>query len=231
MRSDICSIPIEDIFEPKDGCPICRMKSMLEDRLLEYTLGASMMEPDTRIETNKKGFCPEHYEMMFQRRNKLSLALILSTHLEEIQKKVYGENRIIKPSVGKSSKGSRISDTCFICEHLDASMDALLNNLIKHYEKDFDFRKIFAEQDTICFPHFILLSEYADKIGDKKIRRQFRETASDISKRTLDELKNDINKFCEMFDYRNNTEDADWGNSKDSIERTISWLSSEKEVL
>ena len=30
MREDICSIPISEIFEPKDGCPFCRMRDMLE---------------------------------------------------------------------------------------------------------------------------------------------------------------------------------------------------------
>ena len=30
MREDICSIPIHDVFEPRDGCPICRMRDMLK---------------------------------------------------------------------------------------------------------------------------------------------------------------------------------------------------------
>ena len=30
-----------------------------------------------------------------------------------------------------------------------------------------------------------------------------------------------------MFDYHNNGEDADWGNSKDSIERAIAYLNGE----
>ena len=36
MREDICSIPISEIFEPKDGCPFCRMRDMLEDRMATY---------------------------------------------------------------------------------------------------------------------------------------------------------------------------------------------------
>ena len=30
MKETICTIPINDIFMPKDGCPICRMEKMLE---------------------------------------------------------------------------------------------------------------------------------------------------------------------------------------------------------
>ena len=53
MREDLCSIPIHDVFLPKDGCPFCRMRDMLEDRMATYITGAAMMEPDVRGETNR----------------------------------------------------------------------------------------------------------------------------------------------------------------------------------
>ena len=33
MREDICSIPVNEVFEPREGCPFCRMRDMLEDRM------------------------------------------------------------------------------------------------------------------------------------------------------------------------------------------------------
>ena len=57
MRSDICSIPVEEVFEPKEGCPVCRMRDMLEKRMADYITGAAMMEPEIRKVTNQKGFC------------------------------------------------------------------------------------------------------------------------------------------------------------------------------
>ena len=51
MRDDICTIPVTDAFEENDGCPICRMYDTVEKRILEYIMGAAMMEPDVRIET------------------------------------------------------------------------------------------------------------------------------------------------------------------------------------
>ena len=36
-------IPISEVFEPRDGCPICRMRDMLEDRMATYITGAAMM--------------------------------------------------------------------------------------------------------------------------------------------------------------------------------------------
>ena len=58
MREDICSIPVNDVFMPKDGCPFCRMRDMLEDRMATYITGAAMMEPDVRVETNRLAFAP-----------------------------------------------------------------------------------------------------------------------------------------------------------------------------
>ena len=84
MRSDICSIPVEEVFEPKEGCPVCRMRNMLENRMAEYITGAAMMEPEVRKVTNKKGFCLRHYKMILSRKNRLSVALMLESHLKEM---------------------------------------------------------------------------------------------------------------------------------------------------
>ena len=64
MRDDICTIPISEVFEENDGCPICRMRDTIEERITEYILGDAMMEPDVRISTNQVGFCEEHYDKM-----------------------------------------------------------------------------------------------------------------------------------------------------------------------
>ena len=74
MTEKIYTIPINEQFDicsadKSEGCPICRLYNDLENNELELILGAAMMEPDTRIKTNEKGFCIEHYQMMLQRKN------------------------------------------------------------------------------------------------------------------------------------------------------------------
>ena len=82
MKEAIYTIPISEVFEPKDGCPLCRLRDILEQRCLEYIMGAAMMEPDIRVETNRLGFCKDHYFMMLGRKNRLSIALMLQSHLD-----------------------------------------------------------------------------------------------------------------------------------------------------
>ena len=85
MRYDITNIPVAEVFEERDGCPLCRLRDQLEQRVVEYITGAAMMEPDIRIQTNKQGFCIDHYRQMLARRNRLSVALILDSHLDEME--------------------------------------------------------------------------------------------------------------------------------------------------
>ena len=93
MREDICSIPVNEVFEPKDGCPFCRMRDMLEDRMATYITGAAMMEPDVRIETNRLGFCSEHFNQILARGSRLSVALILESLLQEVKGQVFPEGK------------------------------------------------------------------------------------------------------------------------------------------
>ena len=83
MRESLLTIPINEVFEPREGCPICAMRNTVETHISEYIMGAAMMEPDVRIETNKLGFCREHYNILLRQNNRLSLALMLNTQLAE----------------------------------------------------------------------------------------------------------------------------------------------------
>ena len=54
----------------------------------------------------------------------------------------------------------------------------------------------------------------------------FAADTSELTKRYLQGLKADVDHFCTMFDYRNAGPKADWGNSRDAIERSIHYLTS-----
>lgn len=222
MRSDICSIPVAEVFEPKDGCPICRMRDMLEERMLEYIMGAAMMEPDVRIQTNKQGFCFTHYKKMLNRRNRLSVALMMESHLKEIEKKVFGG--FLSTNSGKGKAGEKMTESCFVCNQIETGMAALIRNTMVLYENDREFRQLFSEQPEFCLPHFALLTEAADKNLSKKYRAMCKDDLTKITLAALQELHKDVKHFCDMYDYRNNTEDADWGNSRDSLERSTKFL-------
>ena len=108
MRQDICTIPISEVFEVNDGCPICRMRETVEKHLIYYIMGAAMMEPDVRIETNRLGFCERHFDMMLANRGRLQLALVLESHIAEINKNIFGNHGFKIPLSNDDNHGSSI---------------------------------------------------------------------------------------------------------------------------
>lgn len=223
MRESLLTIPINEILEPKCGCPLCRMRDMLEQRTVEYIMGAAMMEPDVRIETNKQGFCKTHFEQMRNCKNRLSLALMLQSHLQAIQKNIFNRNSVFDKKTAKQKKVSEINNDCFVCNKIEWGMSRLMVTFYEMFEKSSDFRDLFSQQEMLCLPHYDMLVSHCGDM-DKKYQKRFIDSCNDLVKKYLDSLEADVSHYCSMYDYRNTGKDADWGNSKDSIERAIKFL-------
>ncbi|WP_099205040.1 DUF6062 family protein [Scatolibacter rhodanostii] len=223
MREDICSIPINDIFQPKEGCPFCRMRDMLEDRIATYITGAAMMEPDVREETNRLGFCETHFNHILARGSRLSVALILESLIAETSKEVFPEGKVPAKKIVEAVK--RRQHDCFICENVEKNMRHLFDSMVKLWESEEEFRQIYAEQEFICLTHYGMAIEYAQKMHRKNFPIFAAQTAK-LAKNQLAGLGDDVTHFCRMFDYR--SKGADWGNSKDAIERSIEYFTSRK---
>ena len=78
MKEQIYTIPLMDAFNAGDECPFCFIERNLEQHAMDFVLGAgaSYMEDDIRAETDKAGFCREHYKKMFEYGNRLGCGLI-----------------------------------------------------------------------------------------------------------------------------------------------------------
>ncbi len=223
MRDDICTIPVSEVFEETDGCPICRMYKTVEEHITDYIMGAAMMEPDIRMVTNKTGFCEKHFAKMMKKRGRLQLALMIESHIDDIN------NTVLKDSLftGAKTKGEkvrRVTQSCFICDKIEWGMSRMLETLYRCYETEMDFRKMFNEQQMFCMPHYERLVNGADKKKMRSYYGEFIKNLNRITKEYSTSLHKDVKKFTTMYDYRNNNENADWGNSRDAVERAIAFL-------
>lgn len=223
MRESILTIPISEILEPRDGCPICRMRDMLEQRTVEYIMGAAMMEPDVRIETNRAGFCHVHFQQMMKQKNRLSLALMLQTHLAAVDQQLFSRKKLFEPKNARKQKLSQINESCFVCEKVDWGMERLMRTFFEMCTHA-DIKQLMSEQEYICLPHYDLLQSLAPAYLQKQELDSFTKMISDLTEKYIASLYEDVSHYCNMYDYRNTGKDADWGNSKDSIERAIKFL-------
>ena len=225
MKENICSIPVNDVFLPKDGCPMCRMRDMLEERKAEYVTGSAMMEPNVRIKTNEQGFCYRHFSMMVKQGKRLSNALILESHLQQISEQLLPAAPVGKPDKKRMTALDALIKDCFICRDIKENMENMVRIVHAMWISEPEFRQLYAEQKFICLEHFYLLMN-VDQKGLGKSLQGFYEATSKLAGGYLLQLKDDISHFCRMFDYRSANEK--WGNSKDSIERSIEFLTGDR---
>lgn len=232
MAEKLYTIPINEAFDNAISgetydCPICLLQAMLENNELEIILGASMMEPDVRIETNKKGFCKHHYDKMFEKGNRLGLALILESHVAEVEKKIFEGGTLLDGKGEKEQKKlDELEHTCFVCDRMNYNFIKMMDNMVYLWKTEEDFREKFKNQKYFCLPHYKQLLEYGRNALDKKQFAEYFKVARDIEKKYISELGNDVSWFCKKFDYRYDSEP--WYNSKDAIPRALNFLSGGK---
>ena len=86
------TIPVQDAFNEKSECPVCKMYESLENNAIDFVMGPSYMEDDVRMETDKIGFCKVHIRMMYANQNRLGLGLMLKTHMDKTIKDLEESN-------------------------------------------------------------------------------------------------------------------------------------------
>lgn len=218
MAEHLYTIEINEHFGKKCGCPVCSLHDMLEKNEIEIITGAAMMEPSVRIETNRLGFCLDHFEMMVTYGKRLPVALILQSHLEEIRARINSA----KPDATEKYLNS-LEHSCYVCDKIEEKMKNVYSNIVYLWKTDAQFRELFSDQPRFCLPHYRALLA-ASKELSRKDRLAFCESLGTVTEASLQELSGDIDWFCKKFDYRFAKED--WKNSKDAIERTVETLTS-----
>lgn len=224
MKETICTIPINDLFRPKCGCPLCRMEDMLEDQYVRYITGDAMMEPSIRIATNSKGFCRRHFDRMLEVGQRLPIALILETHLQEIIDRQMPKKAESKPNKKNLESLSSTLGSCYVCELISNDMDHLMATVFAEWTKGGEFRELYREQPFICLKHYHYIMTRAIGKGGvaSKFLSAFHADTAALTQNYLNSLKGDISHFVTMFDYRSRGQD--WGTSVDAIERSIDFL-------
>ena len=228
MAEQIYTIPINEAFDSAlekqtPSCPFCSLYSMLEKNAVEAIMGAAKMEPDIRVETNKKGFCRRHYDMMFGTNSKLGLALILESHLSEIEKNIFDGGTTFDPKSEKEQKKlEALERSCYVCDKTEGNFAQLISNAVYMWENDDEFRRKFAAQKSFCMPHYRRLLEVGSANLPKKQFPEYFKAARNVMQKYIGELGNDVSWFCKKFDYRYESEP--WYNAKDSVTRAINFL-------
>lgn len=239
MKEKLYTIPLNDAMNVEDECPLCYIENKVNQDLLDFVLGSgsSYMEADIRDMTDRAGFCREHFKKMFDYGNTLGNAWILKTHLMRMNKQYSEEVKHFRP--GKKSLGDMFSkkaessnsmvnwleekrNSCYFCNRFEEEYARYLDTFVYLFENDPEFVSKVKSSKGFCLMHFEDLLKKADSTMSAAAARDFYEIVLPLMESNMQRIFEDVSWMVDKFDYRN--KDADWKNSKDSIQRGMQKL-------
>lgn len=234
MKYHLDTIPVWEAYEYKGECPLCILQNQVENSSVEFYLGSSVMEPATRIEVNKVGFCPHHLTSLYKVQNRLGLALITHTYLKNISEmftkkagKVISKGLSPKKSLEKLTTFlNEQQNNCLICNRINNSIARYAYTILYLWDKNKEFRETLYDSKGFCLPHLATIIKVSQDIQSPKKQSMFLSDLIPIQIKSLNKLDEELLWFTQKFDYQN--QDKPWGNSKDSLPRTLQKLAGKK---
>lgn len=228
VAEKIYTIPINEAFDHYDGCPLCRLRSELDAQSTEYIMGSAMMEPDIRVETNRLGFCRKHFDAMLGMKNRLSLALMLESHIDELTPSLSASpsgGRLFgkKPKADASSAARKQATSCYVCERVKDFEAKYVSNIVYLWRTDKQFRQKFDLQPFFCFKHFGALLECAKREFADTTYRSFYSAIQRIEINALGKIRTSLQGFTTSYDHQNSGRSLT-ESERFSVERAIDLL-------
>ncbi|MCL6590741.1 MAG: DUF6062 family protein [Firmicutes bacterium] len=85
MKENIYTISVMDAFHEESECSLCILEKKQEEQYMNNLLNYTILDVQTRKETNDLGFCRRHFEMMYNKPlkelNRLGLAPLVESYL------------------------------------------------------------------------------------------------------------------------------------------------------
>jgi len=227
MKEQLYSIPVNDAFAADCECPVCQMYHKLETDSVEYTMGPSYMEDDTRALTDAKGFCGKHIKMVYDQDNRLGMAWVMKTHFDKTIndiKKVMpsGPAKLIKKGISDSpliKYIDNLDNSCFVCDRINNFFDQYVDTIFFLWKKDDEFKDKFKSAKGFCTPHYSLLLKKAAAHLKGDDLESFVGIINDMYITNMERVRDDLAWFINKFDYKYQNEP--WYNAKDSVIRSL----------
>jgi hypothetical protein len=187
-------------YKENSECPLCAIKKVVEEQFLYEFLNDAVMEDNTRIKVGKLGFCERHFDMLFARPNKLSVALQIGTRLEKLQD-LFAPIKSVGSAKKVADKLDKSLTTCVICDYVQESMVKYYKTIAQMFIREPDFYKTLISCKGYCMHHYAELLRYSSNAGFAS--KEYITIISENQNRNIKRLQGELKTFCDKHDYRN----------------------------
>lgn len=191
---------IYEKFETDCECPLCAIEKKVTEQFLHEFLNDAVMEDDTRVKVGKKGFCDKHFDMLFTRRNKLSVALQVGTRAKNIAP-LFGKVKSAGAAKKRANEIKNAVSGCVICDLIEESMVKYYKTVAQMFVREKEFVKILSESKGFCARHYAELLTYSSCAGLSA--KKYLEALSGVQERNFERVQSELKAFCDSHDYRN----------------------------
>ena len=164
MKYELQTIPVWDGVRSGSECFLCDLMVKALSDSVDYYLGSSVMDEETRLLVNRRGFCPPHWEALIDGGVPHALALISHTHLGERLKKLdFNPNRKKRPnSINEEGKG------CLICEKMEKRLLRYTFTIAYMWRKEEGVQEELLGSKGFCLYHLgHLLGMASEPLGER----------------------------------------------------------------
>ncbi|OQY35050.1 MAG: hypothetical protein B6241_02700 [Spirochaetaceae bacterium 4572_59] len=236
MKYKLETIPVWDALNENCECPFCILMEKAEARYIKYYLGNSAMNPETRVEVNKTGFCPQHFSGLLLARSPQHLGLIAHTHLQhwmdDLDKKYPSRRKSLLERLSRKgpTQSEAFSDhidnrtkSCLICDRIERTLKRYTFTSVYLWKNDEEgFRSGLESSKGFCIPHAKELLLMGEEILNQQEFSEFATAIENLQKKNFERLEEEINWFTQKFKSENH--DKPWGSAEDAHYRLIQKL-------
>ena len=224
---------VHDAYREGGECPLCSLAEAAERACLASFQSGRVMEPSARVRTNETGFCPDHLRALYAGENRLGLALMLHTHLQEKRAVLRGALEGILEASGAGRKnGTRLDalvaslaagrDACVVCESLAKDLDRYAFTIVYLWQKDPEFPPVLRASRGFCVSHFLeVLAEAREVLGADALGDWLREVVP-LMTASIDRLEAEVGGFIQLFRASNRSLGTD--EERTALARTVQKL-------
>jgi hypothetical protein len=161
---------------------------------------------------------------------RLGVALMAHTYLKQTMARLGEASQAVQSVPVKSGFFTRkapaagvdlspITDSCILCDRLNATMERYLYTTVHLWKKDSSFRSQMKNGKGFCLKHYAALLKAAPEQLNGQELKQFTDMLNEVEMSNLKRVADEIEWFTLKFDHKN--ADKPWGNSKDALPRTV----------
>ncbi len=233
------TIPVWDALEKNDECFLCSLMKEAEQHGVDFYLGSSVMNPETRVRVNNHGFCSHHFHMLSKAQKSQGLALICDTYLNESREKfkkafvaLQNASSSRKLNKAKNLFNQELEDRekgCLICTQMQKRLDRYLYTIVFMCMNEKLFKEALSKSKGFCLHHYKELINYASKVVSSTEEIEFVKFLTELELENLDRISADVLWLTQK--HKSENQDKPFKGCEDAHKRTVSKMVGDYRII